>query len=289
MIAGPSRKASLVVPALRSWRAWLLLLAGGLALLVLAGCSEGSYPVDIFPMMHYQASYRANEPPRLSPPEASVPWFPVPVPIRSGAELFATNCSICHGANGWGDGDVLRIMESKYSYTPAVPTDLTSVLVKFYSDEQVFSIVTNGVFPESLGGVDLPVMPSFEKLLSEQERHLIIGHVRSLPDKNVVAPTTGEGLFVANCSICHGLGAKGDGSTLKSLEAGGYIPAVPTDLTSALVQGYSDDEIMFIISNGDLPESLGGIMLPIMPPWETILTEDERRLIIGHLRTLGAQ
>ncbi|MFN8532822.1 MAG: hypothetical protein U0556_04675 [Dehalococcoidia bacterium] len=33
----------------------------------------GQYPFDIFPEMHYQQTYRAQEPRRLYPPDGSVP------------------------------------------------------------------------------------------------------------------------------------------------------------------------------------------------------------------------
>ena len=50
---------------------WTLLLVvlGTVAL----ACSTGSYPVDVFTEMHYQQSYRSQEPPRLMPAEGAVP------------------------------------------------------------------------------------------------------------------------------------------------------------------------------------------------------------------------
>ena len=147
-----------------------MLLVVFLVALVAMSCSRGSYPVDIFYFMHYQPSYAANEPPRLSPPEGAVPWFPEPAPTRSGAELFATNCSMCHGLDGKGEGDTLRIMQSKYQYAPALTPDLTSAFVQAQSDEALMGIISGG----------LVVMPSFEKLLSEGELQLILDHVRTL-------------------------------------------------------------------------------------------------------------
>ena len=49
----------------------LAIVAGMLAV----GCSQGSYPLDIFYEMHYQPSYKVQEPPRLSPPASAVPWY----------------------------------------------------------------------------------------------------------------------------------------------------------------------------------------------------------------------
>ena len=49
----------------RSYKRWFF----GIAVLfgiVLVGCSQGTYPVDIFYEQHYQQSYRSHEPPRLT-------------------------------------------------------------------------------------------------------------------------------------------------------------------------------------------------------------------------------
>ena len=49
------------------------MLAAALASLTLTGCEVGAYPLDIFPEMHYQESYRVQEPPYVPIPEGSVP------------------------------------------------------------------------------------------------------------------------------------------------------------------------------------------------------------------------
>ena len=57
---------------LASWR-WLVLgiLLGTMLAALLTSCN--GYVWDIFPEMHYQASYRLQEPPRRMPPTDSVP------------------------------------------------------------------------------------------------------------------------------------------------------------------------------------------------------------------------
>ena len=44
--------------------------------IVLVGCSQGSYPVDIFYEQHYQQSYRSHEPPRLNGAAEAVAFYP---------------------------------------------------------------------------------------------------------------------------------------------------------------------------------------------------------------------
>ena len=145
------------------------LLAG---LITLAGCSQGSYPLDIFYEMHYQPSYKAHEPPRLSVPESAVAWFPPP-PATSfandGQHLFQVNCSMCHGPAGKGDGPVLEKMMEQYGYelNPAIPPDLTSPPVMGMPQEGIAGFMRSGFV----------VMPNFSKLLTDEEMRLVAEYV----------------------------------------------------------------------------------------------------------------
>ncbi len=136
-------------------------------LLALAGCSQGSYPLDIFYEMHYQPSYKAHEPPRLSVPKSAVAWFPPP-PATSfandGEHIFQVNCSMCHGPAGKGDGPVLKKMMEQYGYVPALPVDLT---ILDMSPDAIEAFMLNGVV----------VMPNFSKLLTGDEMRLVAKYV----------------------------------------------------------------------------------------------------------------
>ena len=168
----------------------LLVLLGGVA----AGCANGTYPLDLFYEMHYQQSYHSHEPPRLSVPKGAVPITgrdvlatenPIPGQrVDEGARLFAANCVFCHGVTGKGDnpqlqGPVLRIMRDKFNYPQSNPTkdytitpDLTADFVKDQADVALFAWITNGV----------TVMPPFDKLLTVEERWLLVNYIRTLPD-----------------------------------------------------------------------------------------------------------
>ena len=153
-------------------------LVFGLALLLglvtSVGCSQGAYPLDIFYEMHYQPSYKASEPPRLSAPASSVPMFPAQQATSftlDGQHLFEVNCSMCHGIAGKGDGPVLRKMMDVYGYTPALSPDLTSAPVKGMGAAGVQGFMRSGV----------NVMPNFSKLLNDQEIEAIANYVHTLP------------------------------------------------------------------------------------------------------------
>ena len=148
----------------------------GLALLIgllaVVGCSQGSYPLDIFYEMHYQQSYKAHEPPRLSAPASAVPVY-APRQATSftldGEHLFEVNCSMCHGAAGRGDGPVLKKMMEQYGYqpVPGVPPDLTSDQVVIMGEVGIGGFMRSGVV----------IMPNFSKLLNDEEMRLVAEYV----------------------------------------------------------------------------------------------------------------
>jgi mono/diheme cytochrome c family protein len=81
----------------------------------------------------------------------------------------------------------------------------------------------------------------------------------------------GAELFQINCSVCHGLGGKGDGTVAT------YLQNKPADLTSPAVQFLSDGAIFMTITNG-IPG--------YMPSLNENLTVRERWDVVNFVRTL---
>ena len=161
----------------------LAIVAGLLAV----GCSQGSYPLDIFYEMHYQPSYKAHEPPRLSPPASAVPWYgstpPQPTSFAgSGKHIFETNCAMCHGVTGEGDGQVLGRMIVDYGYqatdAPLLNPNLKSEAARGLDRDALRGVLTGGV----------NIMPSFSKLLTENQIELVLDYVEDcIQDGNAAA------------------------------------------------------------------------------------------------------
>ena len=61
----PGESLSLKGNYKRGLKGWFFGIATLLGLLVV-GCTQGSYPVDIFYEQHYQQSFKSHEPPRLT-------------------------------------------------------------------------------------------------------------------------------------------------------------------------------------------------------------------------------
>ncbi len=154
--------------------------------LAAAGCASGTYPVDIFYEMHYQQSYGPHEPPVLSAPAGSVPitgvqlstgenpFTPGGSVLAAGEYIYSTNCVFCHGAQGLGDGPVLKTMKEDFGYgTDSQPYTITPNLQDSYvvdqTDAGIYGWITNGV----------TVMPSFAKLLSVDDRWRAVTYIRA--------------------------------------------------------------------------------------------------------------
>ena len=155
---------------LRRWFFGVAMLFG----IVLVGCSQGSYPLDIFYEQHYQQSYRSHEPPRLIGVADAVAFYPptASTVTNTGADLFRVNCQMCHGSDAKGIGPVLARIINSYGYQPIVDTNITTRPVSFIASR--LEAESRPLGPSS-------VMPPFGKLLSENERNAIAEYVGSLP------------------------------------------------------------------------------------------------------------
>ena len=179
----------------------LSLLLGLLVLLAgcsTAGLSQGSYPVDFFTEMHYNQSFKLQEPPSLSGvPEAvpitgreanitlaqarvlENPFETNQTIIAQGSQLFEINCAVCHGTSGQGDGPMeVHLATAGYRSAPA---DLTSSGPSGSKSEgEIYLVITNG-FAKAYGlPVDQFVMPPFQKLLTPEDRWAIVSYIRNL-------------------------------------------------------------------------------------------------------------
>jgi cytochrome c oxidase cbb3-type subunit 2/cytochrome c oxidase cbb3-type subunit I/II len=175
---------------------------------------------------------------------------------RRGAEVFARNCTGCHGKEGRGDGPAWVALLPR-------PRDLTTAR---FSDEALSEVLWKGVRGSSMHGWhDLP----------SNDLRGLVAFVRSLGDSGEATALAGsekeqaQGLFTKNCAACHG--ASGEGNTQS---ASSMAPA-PTRFT--LVRP-SQQHAEWVLTDG-VPGT-------VMPAWRGKLSESERRLLARFVRTL---
>ena len=206
---GPIHRLGGRLASARPGRLHLLAVLALVAIAAMA-CANGTYPLDIFYEMHYHQSYGPQEPSRLYTPKGAVPITGREVPldaltrqeivdlqnplvrdgvrldVEQGKALFVTNCAMCHGDAGRGDGAVLDTMREVYGYQIKLVTDLTTVLTieSDTSDGTIFGIISdrNLMFP----GIQGWVMPQFRELMSAEERWMLVNYVRKLQESPTV-------------------------------------------------------------------------------------------------------
>ena len=149
--------------------------------------------IDWIVFMEIQPSFGTQEKP-LAVPALSVPVDgpayilgngapnnPVPadeISLARGAQIFATNCLMCHGETGQGNGVISAFLVKKK------PVDLTGVLVQDKSDGTLFLSISNGIFnPDNSLFPDVKFsgqMPPMNENLSVRERWDVINYIRTL-------------------------------------------------------------------------------------------------------------
>lgn len=224
--------------------------------------------------------------------EASATVKPAESPalLEMGRGLFKTECVVCHGSEGKGDGTAAYLLFPK-------PRDLTRGIFKVRStptgepptDEDLFRTITNGL-PGS-------AMPSFVKL-SEEERWALVYHVKKLagltemPERVIQVPAQVEPTqeLVANgralyqklqCWECHGQEGRGDGPlALITKDEWGY-PAPPNNFTRGIYKGGGRSEDIYL-------RFLTGMDGTPMPSYEaSISSEKESWALVHYVKSLA--
>jgi mono/diheme cytochrome c family protein len=83
--------------------------------------------------------------------------------MAAGEQLFATNCALCHGEGGLGDGPAAVGLDKP-------PANLNEAHVQELSDGSLFYIISHGM-PGTR-------RPAWDKVLNEEERWHVVNHLR---------------------------------------------------------------------------------------------------------------
>lgn len=227
----------------------LVVLLG--AMLVLASCTNLAGEPEIV------ATFPVEPTVTPQPPELGYP--PQPPDLLNGAQIYAANCTRCHGVDGDGQGELVLSGE-----IPAMTSFLNAEAVRGQTPDDYYDIITNGNLAN--------LMPPWAQSLTEQQRWDVAYYVYTLhytPD--VLA--NGADVWQRECAECHGERGAGDGPEM--VGTGRDIPDLSDTPLPAVV---SDQAWYYIIAEGVGDE---------MPAYQETLSEDELWASVAYSRLLG--
>lgn len=211
--------------------------------------------------------------------------------LAEGQTVYLSNCAMCHGEWGLGDGPIAAQLEKESGAMPAHLNDRARL--ESLGRAAVIQVIERG--GAHTGRSNL--MPPWGERLSSEEIEKIADFVIALPDlhreippstiaKYLEAPpgATAEGrrLFVTMCTACHGPSGKGDGPYADSMFVRNKIR--PRDLTDSVHFGRLTDRELFATI------SLGGGFFhksPYMPVWGVSLTPEQINHLISYIRAVS--
>lgn len=153
------------------------------------------------------------------------------VDLALGAQVFAENCTRCHGVQGKGDGEFVLTGQI------ASLGDFTNpAMTASASPSQWFEIVTNGRLST--------LMPPWGESLNESERWAVTMYLYTLaytPEQIA----SGKAVYTAECAVCHGESGRGDGDGAVAMQL------IPADLAlPSTLADLSDTALLDVISSG---------------------------------------
>ena len=88
-------------------------------------------------------------------------------------------------------------------------------------------------------------------------------------------PAKGQQVYDTYCALCHGPTGLGDGVGAAALDP------KPRDLSSAaILEGYTDEYLVNVITNGGMAVDKS----PAMPPWGGVVSPEDIENVVAHIR-----
>lgn len=212
-----------------------------------------------------------------------------------GREVFETNCMICHGEKGDGNGELAATLSPRpRSFREGMFKFRTTPWDKMPTDADLKHTIRTGLSGTAMGmfahlteeDVDAVVVyvKSFSRRWKKAEH---AGQPMALPEKpawfsdkaeTAARAERGKVLFANTCASCHGPNADGKGPAAAALKDVWDLPAQPSDLRQPHLRcGDRPEDIYRVLATG-----LNGTP---MVSFDQTLTPEQRWEIIAWLST----
>lgn len=211
--------------------------------------------------------------------------------LAIGQRAYLTNCAMCHGEWGLGDGPLAAQLQKESGAMPAHLNDparlatlgragLVSVIEKGGAHTGRSNMMP--AWGERLPGEEIETIADFVMALPELHRAIPPSTMAKYLEAPAGASADGHRLFLTLCVACHGPEGKGNGRYADSLYARNKIR--PRDLTDSLYFAGKSDSVLFATV------SLGGGYFhksPFMPVWGATLSPEQVKDLVSYVRTLS--
>jgi mono/diheme cytochrome c family protein len=174
-----------------------------------------------------------------------------------GKALYDTQCAVCHGMDGKGDG------EARYLLFPK-PADFTSGKLKLRSTPSGSRPTDADLLRTLIHGVPGAGMPSFA-FLDENELQAVVEYIKSFmrdfqwradqapidpgsaPPNSPEAVAAGAAVYQKlQCALCHGFNGNGEGEATASILGTFGTPIRPRDFTRGPYKGGSSARDIYL-------------------------------------------
>ncbi|SFS21836.1 cytochrome-c oxidase, cbb3-type subunit III [Yoonia litorea] len=173
----------------------------------------------------------------------------------AGGAVFRNNCSQCHGSGAAGAVGYPNLLDDDWLWGGDF--------------DNIEYTIRHGIRNEEDWDARWSEMTAYDDIFSNQEIDQVVQYVRLIsgqPHDEALA-AAGEGLFIDNCTACHG----DDGAGNRDLGA--------PNLTDAIWLYGGDVE--------SLEETVRYARFGVMPPWGERLTEAEIKAVTAYVHQLG--
>jgi cytochrome c oxidase cbb3-type subunit I/II len=176
--------------------------------------------------------------------------------LTHGKDIYAHNCSGCHGVNADGQGLAATVMHPR-------PIDLHC---EHSSDAHLATVLWDGV-----SGSAMPAWRQLDKTDLEDVASYVQSIQEPVTSQSMTAAefAAADRIYSANCVSCHGAGGRGDGP------AAGALKPSPVNFH---VRQPSQKRAWTVLNDG--------ISGSAMPAWKNTLTPGQIRLLIPYVQQM---
>ena len=215
----------------------------------------------------------------------------LPAAVSRGERVFLQNCAMCHGDHGQGDGELAASIRQRAGVRVANLTD--RVEIDRLGRSGIRRTVTLGgghtgrsnlmpAWGERLTAREIDDVASFVLRLPDQSPGISAATLRAYAETPPGEPALGRAIFVHQCSVCHGLAARGDGPLAAALAEKRHVR--PRNLTdSTYIASRSDRDLFAVINQGGGPMGKS----TFMPHWGGYLTTPQIKDLVSYVRVIS--